>query len=172
MTGFGTQYLNYGNPQFTVPTISSFVAWVKGSHSLKFGGDWTQSAIADINLNSFTAGEYNFKAVETGLPNFSQTGWGYASYLIGQVDNGLISSPETLRHQGRGWESHAEDQWRASSKLTVNFGLRWDASQGPWEHNNSVARLTLPWQTQRLGVFPGRSHFGARVRVMMDATTS
>lgn len=136
-TGFGTQYLNYSNPQFTVPTISSFAAWVKGSHTLKFGGDSTQSAIADYDLNSFTAGQFNFKALETGLPNFSKTGAGYASYLIGQVDNGLLSSPLNTRHQGRGWDLYAQDQWRVTSKLTVNYGLRWNASQGPWEHLNS-----------------------------------
>ncbi len=159
MTGFGTQYLNYSNPQFTVPTISSFAAWVKGSHSFKFGGDWTQSAIADINLNSFTAGEFNFKAVETGLPGFSQTGWGYASYLIGQVDNGLISSPETLRHQGRGFDLYAQDQWRVTSKLTVNYGVRWNGSQGPWEHNNSYGAFDPTVPNPAAGDIPGALTF-------------
>ncbi len=56
VTGFGAQYLGYSNPQYTLPAIGGFVAWVKGAHSTKFGADYLRSSIADFALDSFTGG--------------------------------------------------------------------------------------------------------------------
>lgn len=146
MTGFGTEYLGYGNPQYTLPAIGGFFAWIKGTHSVKWGADFLRSSIADNNLDNYTAGNYNFSNLTTGLPGFASTGWGYASYLTGDVNSGLLYSPETLHHYGEGWDVYGQDQWRITPKLTASYGLRWAASLGPWEANDryGVFDPTIP----------------------------
>lgn len=136
-TGFGLKYLGYSNPQYVLPAIGGFVAWVKGSHSFKFGSDYIRSSIADYNLRGFTAGSYNFSNLSTSLPGFPQTGWGFASFLTGNVASATLNTPENLHHVGKGFSLYAEDQWRANPKLTINYGLRWAAAIGPVEDHNS-----------------------------------
>jgi hypothetical protein len=132
-TGFGLKYLSYSNPQYVLPAIGGFVGWVKGSHSLKFGADYIRSSIADYNLLGFTAGQYNFSNLSTSLPGFAQTGWGFASFLTGNVASATLNTPENLHHVGKGFSLYAQDQWRATPKLTINAGLRWSAAIGPHE---------------------------------------
>jgi hypothetical protein len=145
-TGFGSQFLGYSNPQYALPVIGGFLAWVKGVHSFKFGADFMRTSIADIALDSFTAGQYNFVNQTTGLPGFSSTGWGFASFLTGGVNSGTLNTPETLHHYGQGWDVYAQDQWRITPKLTANFGLRWAAALGPYEQNDSYGTFdpTIP----------------------------
>lgn len=166
-TGFGAQYLGYSNPQYALPVIGGFLAWIKGAHSFKFGSDFMRMSIADLNLDSFTAGQYNFSNLTTGLPGFASTGWGFASFLTGYVNSGTLNTPETLHHWGEGWDIYAQDQWRLTSKLTINYGLRWAASLGPYEQNDSYGAfdpsIPNPGAGGRLGALtfwgtgPGRN---------------
>jgi hypothetical protein len=137
-TGFGLKYLGYSNPQYVLPSIGGFVAWNKGTHSLKFGSDYIRSSIADYYLTGFTAGSYNFSNLSTSLPGFGgQTGWGFASFVTGNVASATLNTPQDLQHVGKGFSLYAQDQWRATSKLTINYGLRWSAAIGPAEAHNS-----------------------------------
>jgi len=145
-TGFGLKYLGYSNPQYVLPAIGGFLAWVKGSHSFKFGTDYIRSSIADYYLTGFTAGAYNFSNLSTSLPGFSQTGWGFASFLTGNVASATLNTPENLHHVGEGYSLYAQDQWRATPKLTINYGIRWSAAIGPYEDHNSYGSFdpTIP----------------------------
>lgn len=159
MSGFGTEYLGYSNPQYTLPAIGGFFAWEKGAHSLKWGADFRRSSIADINLDDFTAGQYNFSNLTTGLPGFASTGSGFASFLTGDVNSGLLKSPETLQHYGEGWDLYGQDQWRITPKFTVNYGLRWSASLGPWEANDSYGAFDPNIPNPAAGGLPGALTF-------------
>jgi hypothetical protein len=136
-TGFGLKYLSYSNPQYVLPAIGGFVAWEKGTHSAKFGADYIRSSIADYSLYGFTAGADNFSNLSTSLPGFAQTGWGFASFLTGNVASATLNTPENLHHVGKGISLYAQDQWRVTPKLTINYGLRWSVARGPAEANNS-----------------------------------
>jgi hypothetical protein len=141
-TGFGTTYYAFRNPQFTVPIIGTYMSWVRGSHSIRFGADMMQSSLADSGLDEYTSGDLNFQSRTTGFPNNNNTGSGYAAFLLGQVDNASLSTPLNKHMAGRGWDAYIEDQWRATHKLTLNYGLRWAASQGPWEVNNEYGAFS------------------------------
>ncbi len=145
-TGFGLKYLGYSNPQYVLPSIGGFLAWVKGTHSLKFGSDYIRSSIADYYLTGFTAGAYNFSNLSTSLSGFAQTGWGFASFLTGNVASATLNTPEDLHHVGKGFSLYALDQWRATPKLTINYGIRWSAAIGPVEDHNSYGAFdpTIP----------------------------
>ena len=158
-TGFGLKYLGYSNPQYVLPAIGGFVAWVKRAHSLKFGADYIRSSIADYNLTGFTAGSYNFSNLSTSLSGFGQTGWGFASFLTGNVASATLNTPENLHHVGKGFSLYAQDQWRVTSKLTANYGLRWAAAIGPAEAHNSYGAFDPTIPNPAAGNIPGALTF-------------
>jgi hypothetical protein len=83
-----------------------------GSHSLKFGSSYNRWT-ANFPTTVLSTGRFNFLPAETGLPNFAQTGAGYASFLLGAVDSGGVNAPHTDAHALR-MGLHAQDEWRVS----------------------------------------------------------
>src|SRR5439155_17750906 len=120
IAGFG----NYWNIFLRIGThvpINTDMTLTRGSHNLKWGAEFDQQ----IHLNDesiLTAGLFNFGPLETGLPGFAQTGLGFASYLLGNVDSATLNTPVIVRHLARRWGFYAQDQWRATRKLTLNYG--------------------------------------------------
>jgi outer membrane receptor protein involved in Fe transport len=101
---------------------------VTGGHTLKWGGELTQNYIR-IEQH---VGQVNFANDLTGNPkNPGNTGGSVAGFLLNvpssaQRRNLLVSTR---------WGGHAgfyfQDQWKATPKLTVNLGLRYDRTFVP-----------------------------------------
>ena len=65
------------------------------------------------------------------------TGFGYASFLLGLPNASDITtqSPNINVNYGT-YAAYIQDDWRVTPKLTVNFGLRWEHSPTPVDHND------------------------------------
>ena len=124
------------------PTITESLSWARGKHMMKFGGEWRFDTYT--NRNSVAAmSTYGFSANQTGLPategqNLSggTIGNAYASFLLGMTNSyqtGNIADPQ-WRRTSYAW--FAQDTFRASSKLTIDYGLRWDWLSGWGELND------------------------------------
>jgi Carboxypeptidase regulatory-like domain/TonB dependent receptor len=139
-TGFGPPYANkIDEPAWLTPVFSD-LSWVKGKHTLKFGGQFTTNVFENIGTDSTGAGQYTFSRNETGLPGApAGTGWGYASFLIGEVDSATLSTPENQRFESLAWGFYAQDSWRVTPKLTLSYGLRWDIFVPEHESRNEIA---------------------------------
>src|SRR5262249_21500247 len=70
------------------------------------------------------------------LPQTIITGSGWASLLLGNVNGSSSQSPYAIRTIGTQFAGFAQDQWRATRKLTVNYGLRWDLGIPPRESHD------------------------------------
>lgn len=123
-------------------SIFNDFSWTKGTHSIKFGGQLFQT-IKRVSPGGATAGQYTFQNVETGLPGYTATGAGYASFLLGEVDSAGVAVPEINEphYFGGAVGLYAQDQWRPSSALTLNFGLRWDLYVPTREATNQIGAL-------------------------------
>ena len=113
---------------------SDNVQWQYGKHNFTFGGQYV-----DEQFNYFKAlgptgpMVYGFSGSQTagftsGTTLLSGTGNGTASYMIGAVSS---ASVEDLLIPGLGsrWRTPSfwgQDDWKATDKLTLNLGLRWD----------------------------------------------
>jgi hypothetical protein len=102
--------------------LSDDVSWVKGSHQIAFGftaWQWRSKSLANVR----SPGSLTFDGSATGLP--------LADFLTGLVNgpNAFIqSSPNTLDNRQNYFAFYAQDTWKFNSRLTFNYGLRWE----PW----------------------------------------
>jgi len=127
MTGYGPIFQKLIDPSQTVP-INLDVTWVKGSHNFKFGAQYLISVSRQI-LSIFDQGSFNFHHNQTALPDLNfkaDTGFGFASQMLGEVDNAFVWAPRAFKHNGGAWAVYLQDSWRVNNKLTINYGLRND----------------------------------------------
>ena len=93
---------------------------IVGKHSLKFGGDIRYIQVNE--RNTYTSnGWFEFDGGETGND--------FADYLLGAPDLFNQTSPQLLDSRTKYFGLYAQDTYRVSSDLTINYGVRWDVSQ-------------------------------------------
>jgi len=110
-------------------TIQDNIHWTHGKHSMTFGGQiiFEQEALAIPSLLNgfyFTNAETQGYRGGNAIPG---TGNAYASYLLGLVDSASAQDTAVQETGGR-WRNYslyAQDDWKVTPKLTVNFGLRY-----------------------------------------------
>ena len=100
---------------------------ISGSHSLKFGFTYRQDHYNGFGQHT-AAGSYSFSRLTTSFPlnQTGRTGNGFASLLLGQVNSSSIQTPRNVSDQWKYYAAYAQDDWRATSKLTINYGLRYE----------------------------------------------
>jgi hypothetical protein len=98
----------------------------RGKHSLKFGAEFIRYRY-NTNEPGPASGSFSFASTETALPGFTDsTGHPFASFILGGADKASKSIYGTEPGYRAGELSiFAQDDWRATSKLTLNIGLRW-----------------------------------------------
>lgn len=95
---------------------------IKGSHEMKFGVDYQSRRFAFFSP-TFPVGQFSFSG--------AYTNYGFADFLEGAPITSTLDVNQyfsLLRFQT---SYYAQDNWRVSSKLTLNFGLR-DDTVTPW----------------------------------------
>jgi len=114
-------------------TIVDNLSWIKGKHAMTFGMQVQrlefQSSSYDGPTSSLTLNwGVNETAQENGTAYVGSTGYSYASYLLGAVGStGITLQPfSVLGGRYRPFAPYFEDDYKVSSKLTLNLGLRWD----------------------------------------------
>ncbi|MEO5924262.1 MAG: TonB-dependent receptor [Bryobacteraceae bacterium] len=121
------------------PTGNISLSWVKDNHTFKFGGEIRLEGYPTKNFTN-SNGNFAFSADQTGNPaaqglNLSGRflGFPYASFLLGNVNNVTLAQPPSGR-AGRSFFSwFAQDTWKITRKLTLDYGLRWDLFTYPKE---------------------------------------
>ncbi len=99
----------------------------RGKHSLKFGGQFIRYRYNTYEPGS-QSGSFSFNSKETALAGFTgSTGHPFASFILGAPDSANRSVYNTEPGYRAGVMAFfAQDDWRATSKLTFNIGLRWE----------------------------------------------
>ena len=133
---------------------------VHGGHSFKGGFEYQRLHFPWIDP-AWSRGEFSFggyTGMAPGLGGATTGGAGAADLLLtpttATVPNGInnvggansvfasnITQPDDLRHY---WGAYFQDDWKATSKLTLNMGLRWEIFGGLAEGSGKQAGLLMP----------------------------
>jgi hypothetical protein len=131
------------------------VTWVKGRHSFTFGGDFRA-----YQVNSHTGGGalgFSFTTDTTGQPSQPYgpyVGFGFASFLLGDVNTASQTTVYNLYGRRKAMSLFAQDSYKVTPKLTVNFGLRWGHTFRYHEKYGNWANFDLNAIDPTLGI-PG-----------------
>jgi outer membrane receptor protein involved in Fe transport len=119
---------------------------VKGKHNLKMGVDFRKLQ-NNLSLPS-TSGYFFFDHNETALPSArATTGNGFASFLLGAVDNANYTINDVTRGMRYPYfAAYVQDDLKLRPNFTLNLGLRWDYLPTMVEVNDvySIMDPTVP----------------------------
>jgi len=109
--------------------INQNQTWVRGDHQIKYGVNWRYGRNID-DQNNQTGGAFTFGNRATGV--------GLAELLLGHVGSASINDADILDRRTDYWGFFIQDDWKATSKLTVNIGLRYEFDLPLWDRNNRL----------------------------------
>jgi hypothetical protein len=113
-----------------VYTWSDTFGHVVGAHSLKLGGHY-QWQIKDQDAFGPTQGNFSF--------NGSFTRNAIADFLLGLPNSySELDIQRTGRYRYNQYEAFFQDDWKVSSRLTLNLGVRWFGIPHIFEKNNEI----------------------------------
>jgi hypothetical protein len=113
----------------TIYQLNDDISWVHGAHQINFG-----------------VGGAMYKMIFLGNV-YSQNLWTFGNipqFLLGQFTGFSMSAPNPLPQQKWFLDGYIQDTWKATSRLTVNVGLRWEPSFPPGALNKSTYNFSFP----------------------------
>jgi hypothetical protein len=149
LTGFqqlGSSASTSSDYQTGVWELVESLSNTRGRHTIKGGVDfrWYQlNAVAPPN----PTGAFAFTVTGTNQQGVPNSGNAFASFLLGQVDTFQIDLQQSnIRPRDHIEEFYLQDDWRATSRLTLNLGARWTLHFPSTELNNQGAVFNLATQ--------------------------
>ena len=104
--------------------------WTKtsGNHMIKWGAEVQAAQNLRLPSDNHRAGVYNFNPSVTASANDTSAGSGLASFLLGDPSSFQRFAQVSTNQQDRQKRMfyYVQDTWRATRKLTLSYGVRWD----------------------------------------------
>jgi hypothetical protein len=141
---------NFGTGNGGSFTGTSYYTWgatfthIHGNHMFHYGGEYWILQQSDNGLGHQPEFDFNGNYTRQNYLNSGGTGVGstLASFLLGLPSGGAVDNNAQAfwsQHYAAGF---FQDDWRVRSRLTLNFGLRWDYETEPTERFN---RMVATW---------------------------
>jgi len=165
-----------GDPRGRVDTNDQLLdnfSWKMNKHDLKFGFEYRRTTIKQY-FDKYFRGKLTFDDLPSFLSGSPDIGFGASFQYAGN----------TLRHTAENsYGFYFQDTFRATSRLTLNYGLRWDRFGVVSEKNNLFSNATT--EDASTGAFvltqvgqpglsrlyePDNKNFSPRLSVAWDAT--
>ncbi len=109
------------------------VSWTKGDHNLRFGGQFMRYS-KNQDIFGTTQGNYTFDG--------SFTGNAVADFLLGYAKSYNQLDLEDRTHTRTSTASfYFTDNWRASKRLTLNLGVRWEVVPHAYDIQNRLSNF-------------------------------
>ena len=130
-------------------TLMDTLSLVRGRHTFKIGGGavswWTSQYEA-----AAIAAQYSFSGILTAdlsapssMTSAAATGAPFAQFLFGIPDSSAVSNSIFSDSGRQSGAVFIQDDWRATDKLTLNMGLRWDFGNSVRERFDRVTNIDM-----------------------------
>ena len=167
LTFSGFTGLNEATPNDAISqtiSFSDFVSYSHKKHNMRFGVD-IRRVHADSVGGTNVGGTFTFTGYATQGPNAAPVrtraagGAAFADFLLGLPQQATVQAGlEKTYLRANVWDWYAQDDWRATSNLTLNFGLRYEYFSPYVEKNNRLVNLDHNGDfTQVAAVQPGQT---------------
>jgi hypothetical protein len=104
--------------------VSDSLTWVKGNHTMKFGIDVRRSIFDQtLYFNVNGAPVISSSSANAVITN---DGDNYAGYLLGLADSYTQGAAQSEAIRSTSVYPFAQDSWKVTPNLTLNYGLRWE----------------------------------------------
>ena len=143
--------VNWGSKGSTGPqATNSYTAidnlqWIKGRHNITFGVQvqWLETNGGFGSYSNPVTLNFNDYSTEITTSNTGYNGSAYASFLIGAVSSGSVSTQSILDVGGRyrPISPYIQDNWQVGPKVTLNIGFRYDYLQPYHEVKDRISFL-------------------------------
>jgi len=144
----------------TMWVLSDKLNWTFGRHTLRLGVDYTREAI-DLTLLILSRGLFQFEPNMTS--NRGQGGSAWASFVSGYPTAVLRDTPGHPLESFPRYGVYVQDDFKATSRLTLNLGLHYDLMPPSIEKNNRQANFN---PVTRAMFIPGQGNpYGRRMKM-------
>ena len=116
---------------------------VRADHTLRFGTDIRRHSRTGF-LPGASQGRYNFDPTYTrhysdnALYTPGNLGLSWAAFMLGLPTTSVINTPVDYGTSSPYYSAYVQEAWRATRKLTLNLGLRFEVEQGMTESNDRM----------------------------------
>jgi len=141
--------------------VQNALSATSGRHNYKVGVrfDWLEDNTQILGNRN---GTYTFSPVTTSFPGRSNTGHAFASFLLGAPSTAAMQYGFPALARSSAWGFYAQDDWKISSRLTLNYGLRYEIQEPWYEKQGNVSNLDLSLPNPAAGGLPGAYVFGGK----------
>jgi hypothetical protein len=145
-------------------TANASVSKLKASHTIKFGAEYRRISATTRTFSS-SAGNYSFTQSYTAATPTASGGDAFASFLLGYPASGSIVYATPAEYLLDYYAGYAQDEFRVSSKLTLNYGVRYEYEPGLREADDHFTvgfdpNVDFPMQVAGLSLKGGLMYAG------------
>jgi hypothetical protein len=121
--------------------FSEDLSVTKGTHQIGFGTNYIHS-LMNYGSGTFTPGQMGFNGTSTGLP--------LADLMLGKASSWHQSQLSTQYYRQNYIGLYVQDTWKATSRLTVNGGVRYEPFIPAYDKFGPIALYDKKWFDQNI----------------------
>ena len=132
--------------------VGDALIWIKGRHNMTFGADFNRQQNNPIS-ESNPRGSFTFTGAQTAGPCPvasvngvcpAATGYDFADFLLGLPETSSIAYGNADKYFRNSWfDGYFTDDFRVTSQITLNIGLRWDYQEPVIEKYGRLVNMAM-----------------------------